>query len=341
MKATLEERFRKKLLKAGKKNRVCRMAVLPVMAVGMFFFHAAKYMAANGKRLAILPMTLLLFVFYSSFSFPLFVSGARGDNGLSVISDEAQAIELATEAQINLEDMELLDEPGYDESGYEGEFPIETAEAAPDSEAEDDIPETGGIDISQEFSRDDWRLLLVNKQHSIPEDYEFTLGAVNTVKGTMYCDERIIEDWLAMKQAAKEDGVTLVICSPYRDTDRQEVLFNKITAYMGRGMSYIEAFQLSGQAVTVPGASEHQVGLALDIVTPSFQNLVEEFEETDAGVWLAENSYQYGFILRYPKGKEYITCIQYEPWHFRYVGREAAAVIWELGITLEEFWEEL
>ena len=106
-------------------------------------------------------------------------------------------------------------------------------------------------------------------------------------------------------------------------------------------MSYIEAYRLSSQAVTVPGASEHQIGLALDIICNEYTSLTEGFGDTEAGKWLAENSYRYGFILRYPKGKEYITGIEYEPWHFRYVGVEAATVITKAGITLEEFWEDL
>ena len=192
------------------------------------------------------------------------------------------------------------------------------------------------------FSRDDWRLVLINKQHSIPEDYEVVLGRIDTLKGTMYCDERIIDDYLDMLRAAQNDGVELAITSPYRDTARQEYLFNrKITAYMRKGLSYMEAFQLASQAVTVPGASEHQIGLALDIVTPTYRELREGFADTDAGKWLAENSYRYGFILRYPKGKEYVTGIEYEPWHFRYVGVEAATEITRRGITLEELWEEL
>ena len=92
--------------------------------------------------------------------------------------------------------------------------------------------------------------------------------------------------------------------------------------------------------VTVPGASEHQIGLALDIVCSTYMSLDEGFGDTEAGKWLAENSCRFGFILRYPKGKEYITGIEYEPWHFRYVGVKAAEVITKQGITLEEFWEE-
>ena len=90
----------------------------------------------------------------------------------------------------------------------------------------------------------------------------------------------------------------------------------------------------------MPNASEHQIGLALDIVTDTYVALNEGFAKTAAGKWLAENSCKYGFILRYPKGKEDITGIEYEPWHFRYVGAEVATLITEQGITLEEFWEE-
>ncbi|MDE6053987.1 MAG: M15 family metallopeptidase [Lachnospiraceae bacterium] len=93
--------------------------------------------------------------------------------------------------------------------------------------------------------------------------------------------------------------------------------------------------------MTVPGASEHQIGLALDIVSSTYSGLEIGFCETRAGKWLKEHCDKYGFILRYPEGKEYITGIQYEPWNFQYVGKEAAAQIMERDITLEEFIEEL
>ena len=308
MRMSPEERFRRKLMKIGKKNIVCRFCIIPVMVVGMFFFHVAAYLRGNGKRFATLGIVLLFSVVYSSFSFPAFVSGSKNTDEWNPISDEAQDIVLAEEQEINLEDILLEDE-----------------------------------DAAYEFSEDDWRLILINKQHSIPDGYEeeVPLGNISTMKGIMYCDERIIDDLLDMIQAAKDDDVTLAICSPYRDLQYQEKLFNrKITKYMKRGLSYMEAYQLASQAVTVPNASEHQIGLALDIVTDTYVALNEGFANTAAGKWLAENSCKYGFILRYPKGKEDITGIEYEPWHFRYVGAEAATLITEQGITLEEFWEE-
>jgi len=191
------------------------------------------------------------------------------------------------------------------------------------------------VGSSQKLSRNDWKLILINKHHSIPEGYEFPLGNINA---SMRCDERIIPDLLEMLKAARNDGVSLIICSPYRDLNRQEALFNrKIKAYMRQGMSYLEAYQISSQAVTVPGSSEHQLGLAIDFLTNNYSSLNEGFADTQAGKWLAEHGCEYGFILRYPKGKEYITGIEYEPWHYRYVGKEAATQIMQQNLTLEEF----
>ena len=351
MKMSLEERFRKRLVKFGKKNIVCRFVIIPVLAVGMFFFHAAAYLRGNVKRLAMLAMTFLLFAVYSSFSFPIFISGDEAGNGLNPVSEEAQDIVLAEEVEINLDEIDFLEDDSIlPEDGeylethgdfYELYSASDILAAAQGREPYADRPE---VQISEdyEFSKDDWRLVLVNKHQSIPDDYQVTLGAIKTMKGTQYCDERIIDDYLAMLQAAQDDNIALQVCSPYRTSEYQETLFNDhIKKYMRKGLSYMEAFQLSSVAVTVPGASEHQIGLALDIVTPSHQQLTESFADTSAGKWLAENCYKYGFILRYPKGKEYITGIEFEPWHFRYVGVEAATVITERGITLEEFWEEL
>lgn len=351
MKLSLEERFRKRLLKAGKKNKVCRFCIIPVMAVGMFFFHAAAYFRGNGKRFAMLALSFLLFVVYSSFSFPIFISGGGESEGWNPISDEAQNIVLAEESEINLEDLELLDDDdvSLDSEDVETAHGMEIVARYSASEIlELNQPSSASEELSEElpadykFSRDDWRLLLVNKQHSIPDGYEeqVPLGNIMTMKGIMHCDERIIDDLLNMMQKADDDGVTLQICSPYRDLERQQTLFNnKVSDYMKKGLSYMEAYQISSRAVTVPNASEHQLGLALDIVSDSYTKLDEGFADTDAGKWLAENSYRFGFILRYPEGKEDITGIEYEPWHFRYVGVEAATVITERGITLEELWD--
>ena len=269
---------------------------------------------------------------------------------LNNVSAEAQNIVLAEEAEIDLEELALLED---DEMDLEGEvletthgMEIEAKYSAVDILAATQPNGTGeghtAAGETVEFSRDDWKLLLINKQHSIPDGYEFPLGDIQTMKGTMHCDARIIDDLLNMLQDAREDNISLRICCPYRDLAYQEVLFNKkIKFYMNRGMSYLEAYQLGSRVVAVPAASEHRLGLALDIVSDTYTDLNEGFADTPAGMWLAENSYKYGFILRYPKGKEEITGISYSPSHVRDVGRDEATLITEAGITLEEFWEEL
>lgn len=275
----------------------------------MSFFHVCDYCKNNGKRFAVMTGTFFLFAVYSSFSFPAFITEDVGN------------------------DCALVDK--YDVSDILRVSEEIVSENVRETGAGSDVPETAE---QQKFRSDDWRLVLINKQNSIPEDYTFQLG---TIKGSMQCDKKILEDLFAMLEAAEKDGVNLTICSPYRDLEYQQMLFNrKIKRYMNRGMSYMEAYQLSSQAVTVPGASEHQIGLALDIVCNDYMSLDEGFGDTKAGKWLAANSCRFGFILRYPEGKENITGIEYEPWHFRYVGKAAAPVIMEQGITLEEFWEE-
>ena len=182
---------------------------------------------------------------------------------------------------------------------------------------------------------DDWRLILVNKQNPVPDGYEATLGNIN---GSLQADERIIDDVYDMLEAANRDGVDLMICSAYRSYERQTELFNnKMNKLMNKGMSYMEAYSVGSMSVTVPGTSEHQLGLALDILTGNYTSMDDGFGDTAAGKWLKENAPDYGFILRYPEGKEEITGIIYEPWHFRYVGRQYSRDITESGLCLEEY----
>ena len=109
--------------------------------------------------------------------------------------------------------------------------------------------------------------------------------------------------------------------------------------YINQGNSYMDAYYLTAQAVTIPGASEHEIGLALDIVSDKYSGLNEGFGASDAGIWLEKHCTEYGFVIRYPLGKESITGIEFEPWHFRYVGKKAAKVMKEQNLCLEEFTE--
>lgn len=202
--------------------------------------------------------------------------------------------------------------------------------------SENEAEETGYYVPPKE---DEWLLLLVNKQNPIPDDYSPELTDVN---GSIKIRSEIALPLSEMFDAAQEDGVTLMVCSAYRSHDYQQGLFDrKIRNYTGRGLSYLDAFRLGSYSVIIPGTSEHELGMALDIVTPSYMSLNDGFADTKAGKWLKDNAYKYGFILRYPEGKEYITGIIFEPWHYRYVGKEAAQAIEESGLTLEEYVEEI
>lgn len=231
----------------------------------------------------------------------------------------------------------VSDEEPYDEIVPEED---EESDSENDDEADDDFDTDDLIPVEEDLTTinypiDDWRLILVNKQNYIPDNYSVNLVNVN---GSKQVDERIAADTTAMLEAAREDGVSLMIVSAYRSEERQISLFNsKVRRNMSRGMSYMDAYAEASYSVTVPGTSEHQLGLALDILGSGHSSMTESFADTPAGKWLRENCANYGFILRYPKDKECVTGIIYEPWHFRYVGKEYAHEIMDNGITLEEF----
>lgn len=359
MKKTAKERVTEFFIDMGRKSKLLRPAAICGLAVSLLVCGFVDYLRKGTKRFACAVFILLCFMVGNSFAYPVFFqeeggfsSGMESLEALSVTEDSN--IMLAAKAEVELDDIPLLeDEDVWDDyvdierQGIEEGDIYSSAEileqnedilnALDQRESESEIPLSGEVT----FLADDWKLVLVNKQHPIPDDYQVSLGIIKTVKGNEKCDERIIEDLLRMLQASQADGVHLAVISPYRDFSWQTFLFNrKINAYMGRGMSYMEAYSVSSQTVTVPGASEHEIGLALDIAADDYVDLDQGFADTDEGKWLAEHSYEYGFILRYPKGKEYITSIEYEPWHFRYVGREAAAVIYREQLTLEEFWDK-
>ena len=366
MKRSLNERAKSYFISMGRRSRILRVPAIIGLAVTMLLHNIFDYLRKGTKRFACTVFILCCFMVGNSFSYPVFqeengfVSGKEKETLITaaVTSD----ITLADAQQIEINELEILEDEdvleGYEDAELHGmdgadkyllnEILNDDAQIGAQIEADTDEvekeEETESAAAAADpvsFDADDWKLVLINKQHPIPDDYTFSLGPLKTIKGTMKCDERIIEELLAMMYAASEDGVNLAICSPYRDLAWQEVLFNrKIKAYMNKGMSYMEAYKISSQAVTVPGASEHQIGLAIDIVSDTYVTLDEGFADTNAGKWLEEHCAEYGFILRYPKGKEYITSIEFEPWHFRYVGKEAAAIIMEEELCLEEFWDK-
>ena len=185
----------------------------------------------------------------------------------------------------------------------------------------------------------DWNLILVNPWNSIPEDYKVTLK--HTPDGHAV-DSRCYSDLQEMMNDCSTAGLSPMICSSFRTQKDQELLFNnKVNSLIAIGYSETDAKTEAGKSVAAVGTSEHQLGLAVDIVDISNQKLDSSQEESPTQQWLMQNSWKYGFILRYPAGKTDITGIIYEPWHYRYVGKEAAQIIYEDGICLEEYLEKL
>ena len=222
------------------------------------------------------------------------------------------------------------------EAPQEAPAPTQEEPAEPEEDPQTPAQETEPAseeDPAQTQTGDDWKLILVNAEHPVPEDYSVTL---KELRNDQWVDERIYPELQQMFDDARAEGIYPLINESYRSAERQqEILDNYIAAYEAEGLSTEEAQQRALEVVAKPGTSEHQLGLALDIIV--------EYEEdsTVTWQWLKENCWRYGFILRYPEDKTEITGISYEPWHFRYVGAEAAQQITERGITLEEYLEDI
>lgn len=182
---------------------------------------------------------------------------------------------------------------------------------------------------------DDWRLVLVNYENILPDDFEIELAEIDA---TRKFDKRAIEYLFSMQKAMKKDGIQNVwVQSSYRSIARQRELFNnKVDGYIFQGKTKKQAEELTLQTINKPGTSEHNLGLAVD-----FNYVDYSFDETEGFKWLKENAENYGFILRYRKDKENITKVNYEPWHWRYVGKEHAKKINELDMCLEEYIDHL
>lgn len=181
-------------------------------------------------------------------------------------------------------------------------------------------------------------LVLVNKTYSLPDNYipndlvrpnvAFSFGSQDVEQA--YLRKEAAGALEEMFANAKKSGIILYAVSGYRSYSRQQGLFDNEVNQVGE--------EQAAQAVAVPGTSEHQTGLAMDIASQSTSMLLtENFAETKEGQWLEKNAHLFGFILRYPKGKEGITNYEYEPWHYRYVGVKAATIIYQHNWTLEEY----
>ena len=208
--------------------------------------------------------------------------------------------------------------------------PVSLAEADPSRAATEAwAAEVFGTDAPAAPAEEDWALILINRDHPIPDDWE--VGEVVKVRGGKYVARRILGPLQEMFDAARADGLSPVVYSGWRSTERQqELLMERYEKFLGEGCSKEEAREKALEWVAYPGTSEHEAGLGLDIN-------VSSGHKEDIYAWLAENAWKYGFIQRYPEDKVAITGINNEPWHYRYVGRAAAAEMHESGQCLEEY----
>lgn len=178
----------------------------------------------------------------------------------------------------------------------------------------------------------EWNLIVVNRWNELPEDYDVELTELSN--GQMV-DGRIYPYLQEMFDAARTEGVYPVVREGYRTAEeQQEILDDKIQNYINQGYSQVKAERTAKEWVALPGTSEHQLGIAVDINADK-----SKCSNEDVYGWLAENAYKYGFVLRYPPGKQKITGTSYEPWHYRYVGKEVAREIYEREICLEEYFK--
>ena len=183
----------------------------------------------------------------------------------------------------------------------------------------------------------------MNPTHYIPDDYEVNLV---TVQGKYKLDEKAAEHAIDLLAAAKKAGYDMQLCSAYRTVKKSEELYQRqIKKFLSAGYSQADAEKEAAKWVAPPGTSEHHTGLAMDLVSSDYwgqySDLEHDYDKFDSFKWMYANCAEYGFVLRYPEDKQDITGITYEPWHYRYVGVDAAKYIMENGLCLEEYLEEI
>ena len=197
--------------------------------------------------------------------------------------------------------------------------------------AADTSDQTSGSTADNTTTSSDWRLLLVNSTHPLTDDYSVDLTELRNGQSV---DTRILSDLQEMFDAARSEDIYPIVSDAYRTREDQQTLMDDVIQnYEDEGYSSEEASSKAEQVIAKPGTSEHETGLAIDIAGDDDYD-----QDTDSVLeWMNSNAYKYGFILRYPSGKESVTGAEAENDHYRYVGKEAAKVIHDQGICLEEY----
>jgi D-alanyl-D-alanine carboxypeptidase len=277
------------------------------------------------KHRTIIIVTVLILIVFGAY---LIIENINNDK-LPPIDHEEEI----QEEEASNEPEPAEEEPMEPEEPDEPEEPIEPEEPAPNQEAE-------GVEKGILIENPDSLDVIVNKKRNLPENYvpeDLTaLTDIPTVLSNPEVNQLRKAAYEALKElfdAAKEEGYELHARSGYRSYYTQASLYT----------SYVENYgkAAADKYSAKPGQSEHQTGLSMDITCEAINyKLDTTFGETEEGKWVAENAHRYGFIIRYPKGKEDITGYAYEPWHIRYLGVELAEKIYESGLTLEEYFQQ-
>ena len=197
--------------------------------------------------------------------------------------------------------------------------------------AADTSDQTSGSAADNTTTSSDWRLILVNSTHPLADDYSVDLTELRNGQSV---DTRILSDLQEMFDAARTEDIYPIVSDAYRTREDQQTLMDDVIQnYEDEGYSSEEASSKAEQVIAKPGTSEHETGLAIDIAGDDDYD-----QDTDSVLeWMNSNAYKYGFILRYPSGKESVTGAEAENDHYRYVGKEAAKVMHDQGICLEEY----
>ena len=187
-------------------------------------------------------------------------------------------------------------------------------------------------------SADDWELRYVSRDQLLPAGF---VPKLKVIEGDERFDERAADALQILIAEARADGYDVYVCSGYRSYETQKIIYDRhVEDYLAQGMTQEQAEAATLLAVNCPGGSEHQLGLAVDLLEDSSQPMEPWIGGSGLMLWLEQHCAEYGFIIRYPEGKTSITGVEYEPWHLRYVG-DCASYIMDNGLCLEEFLAEL
>ena len=193
--------------------------------------------------------------------------------------------------------------------------------------------------LTEHHAKAEWRISMLDPIYMLPQDYlPSNLVPVSqaNIQGSARIRKSVIADLAALAAAARQAGKPLKVTSGYRGWSEQQVLFRREVEKFGE--------ERGRQRVARPGHSEHQLGTTLDFGSAGNSTspwLYTDWAQTPSGKWLMKNGWKYGFLLSYPRDETGTTCYEYEPWHYRYVGREMAAQVRGTGLTLREYlWRE-